>query len=248
MTFDAVRVPVEEIAPPRELYRHEMHCQIIHDSFARRGFSDAYLIRDGGRVVGYGLVAHQHYPDTVHEFYTVPAVRQAALPMFRALLEASGATRVLAQSNDRLLLLLLHDCTTEITSECILFEDRRTTSLPCPAGVLLPVTDADRERLTAQGLDPDAGWMIEAGGMPVAAGGVLFHYNPPYGDIYMAVHEGERQRGFGSYLVQELKRISYEMGKIPAARCNVTNEASRRTLEKAGLLPCGRMLIGRVVR
>jgi GNAT superfamily N-acetyltransferase len=246
MTFDVAHVPVEEIAPLRELYRHDMHCQIIHDSFARRGFSDAYRIRQSGRVVGYGLVAHQHYPETVHEFYVVPAVRQAALPMFRSLLEASGATHVLAQSNDRPLLLLLHDCTTEITSECVLFEDRVTTTLACPGGVLRPVIDQDCMRLRAEGLDPDAGWIIEAGGIPVAAGGVLFHYNPPYGDIYMGVHEAHRRRGFGSYLVQELKRISYEMGKIPAARCNVANEASRRTLEKAGLLPCGRMLIGRV--
>ena len=28
-----------------------------------------------------------------------------------------------------------------------------------------------------------------------------------------------RQQGFGSYLVQEIKRPCYEMGKIPAARC-----------------------------
>jgi hypothetical protein len=48
--------------------------------------------------------------------------------------------------------------------------------------------------------------------------------------------------------VQELKRICYEMGKIPAARCNVANAASRRTLQKAGMLPCGRILLGEVVR
>ena len=76
--------------------------------------------------------------------------------------------------------------------------------------------------------------MIESEGVPVATGGVLFHYNPPYGDIYMGVNEVYRRRGFGSYLVQELKRIAYEMGKIPAARCNASNVASRRTLQKAG--------------
>jgi GNAT superfamily N-acetyltransferase len=64
----------------------------------------------------------------------------------------------------------------------------------------------------------------------------------------MEVHESYRRRGFGSYLLQELKKICYEMGKIPAARCNVANVASRKTLEKAGLLPCGRILTGTVVK
>ena len=34
------------------------------------------------------------------------------------------------------------------------------------------------------------------------------------------------------------------MGKAPAARCNVTNAASRATLQKAGMLPCARVLTG----
>lgn len=248
MKIEVARVEVGEIMPLRELHRREMNCQIVHDSFPRRGFSDAYLLRVGGRVAGYGLVANKHYPDTVDEFYTFPAYRAAALPMFHQLLEVSRATRVRAQSNDRLLLLMLYDCATNITSEAILFEDAFPTHLTCPAGALRQATDADRKQLEESKLDADARWMIESDGVPVAAGDVLFHYNPPYGDIYMAVHEAYRQRGFGSYLVQELKRIAYEAGKTPAARCNVANVASRRTLQKAGLLPCGRILLGDVVR
>jgi GNAT superfamily N-acetyltransferase len=62
----------------------------------------------------------------------------------------------------------------------------------------------------------------------------------------MEVAEPFRRRGLGSYLVQELKRVCYEAGKRPAARCNPTNEASRSTLQKAGFLPCGRLLTGKV--
>lgn len=72
------------------------------------------------------------------------------------------------------------------------------------------------------------------------------HYNPPYGDIYMEVAERYRRRGFGSYLVQELKRICRESGRVPAARTGQDNVASRRTLERAGLLPCARILRARV--
>ncbi len=87
-------------------------------------------------------------------------------------------------------------------------------------------------------------WIIEAGGEVAATGGILFHYNVPYGDIYMEVAEPFRRRGYGSYLVQELKRTCYEMGRVPAARCNVSNVASRATLQKAGFLPCARILSG----
>jgi GNAT superfamily N-acetyltransferase len=248
MSIEVSRVDVNDIMPLRELHRQEMNCQIMHDSFPRRGFSDPYLIRMEGRIAGYGLVANKHWPETVHEFYISPAYRAAALPMFRRLLEVSQAAKILAQTNDRLMLLMLYDCAANIATDTILFEDASTTHLTCPAGILRKITEADKERLVEQKLDPDGDWMIESDGVPVAAGGVLFHYNPPYGDIYMAVHEAHRRRGYGSYLVQELKRNAYEMGKKPAARCNVNNVASRKTMQKAGLLPCARLLVGDVVK
>jgi GNAT superfamily N-acetyltransferase len=248
MKIEVTRVPVEEIHPLRELYRHEMRCQIIADSYARRDFSNHYLLRVDGRVAGYGLVAHKYYPDTVNEFYVAPRYQSEALPLFRELLIASQAKRIRAQTNDRLLTLLLYDCATEIQCEANLFEDGVATHLASPPGILRPVEESDIEPIKRENLDDGADWMIETDGIPVATGGLLFHYNPPFGDIYMAVHERYRQRGYGSYLVQELRRIAYEIGKVPAARCNADNVASRRTLLKAGMRQCGRMLEGAVAR
>jgi GNAT superfamily N-acetyltransferase len=248
VNIDVSRALVNEITPLRELYRKEMNCQIRHDSYAQRGFSDAYLIRARDRIAGYALVANRHNPDTVHEFYLIPAHRAAALPMFRQLLEVSRASKIVAQTNDRLMLLMLYDCGQNITSDTIMFEDALTTHLACPAGIFRQVTAADQERMFEHKGEPVGDWMIESDGVPVATGGALFHYNPPYGDLYMEVAEPYRRRGFGSYLLQELKRICYEMGKIPAARCNVANIASRRTLQKAGLLPCARLLVGEVAK
>src|SRR6516165_2851918 len=115
MNVEVSRVEVDDIVPLRELYRQEMSCQIIHDSFPRRGFSDPYLIRVGGRIAGYGLVANRHCPDTVNEFYTLPAYRAAALPLLRQLLAVSRATEIRAQTNDRLMLLMLYDCAAAVT-------------------------------------------------------------------------------------------------------------------------------------
>jgi GNAT superfamily N-acetyltransferase len=248
MNIEVSRVEVNEVMPLRELYRQAMNCQIVHDAFPRRGFSDPYLIRMEGRVAGYALVANQHDPDTVDEFYPLPAYRAAALPMFRQLLEVSQATRIRAQTNDRLMLLMLYDCAANITSDTILFEDAFTTHLACPTGSFRKATEADKARLFAHKVEPVGDWLIESDGVAVATGGALFHYNPPYADLFMEVSEPYRRRGFGSYLVQELKRICYEMGKIPAARCNADNVASRKSMEKAGLLPCGRILVGDVVK
>jgi hypothetical protein len=34
------------------------------------------------------------------------------------------------------------------------------------------------------------------------------------------------------------------VGRVPAARCNAANAASRATLQKAGMMPCARVLTG----
>jgi RimJ/RimL family protein N-acetyltransferase len=64
----------------------------------------------------------------------------------------------------------------------------------------------------------------------------------------MEVTEPFRRRGLGSFLVQELKRVCYEGGHVPGARCNPDNVASRRTLQKAGFVPYGHILKGSVAR
>jgi GNAT superfamily N-acetyltransferase len=246
MEIDVSPVPLEEVLPLRELYRREMHCQIVHDSLPRRGFGNLFLIRADLRVAGYGFVMgyHGEPKDMIQEFYVLPTLRGSALPMFRRLIEVSGARRIETQSNDVLLTLMLYDCATEITSDRVVFHDALTTNLTIPGCTFRAVTEADKERIFEHKVEPVGEWLVEHGGSIVATGGIALHYNPPYGDIYMEVDEPCRRRGYGSYLVQELKRASYEMGRVPAARCNASNAASRATLQKAGLLPCARMLSG----
>jgi GNAT superfamily N-acetyltransferase len=234
------QVEYNEVAALRELYRQEAGCQIIHDSILARGLADPYLILVEGRRAGYGGVWNKYDIGRLMEFYTLPHLRSSAPDLFRELLDVSQATEIEAQTNMPLMLTMLFDCATDITQASILFEDGFTTHLACPGGVFRRASPQDR------GPDPDAEWGIEADGVMVASGGFLCHYNPPYGDVYMSVAEPARRQGFGSYLVQEVKRVCYEAGKRPAARCNPDNIASRRTLQKAGFLPCGRLLAGKV--
>ena len=62
----------------------------------------------------------------------------------------------------------------------------------------------------------------------------------------MEVVPAHRRRGAGTYLVQELIARCYAAGRVPAARCALENAASRATLVKAGMSPCGFMLAGDV--
>ena len=139
---------------------------------------------------------------------------------------------------------MLFDCAVEITSNVILFRDAVTTNLVMPGIIFRQVDASERDAIFAHKLEGVGDWALESGGEIVATGGIYLHYNLPYGDISMEVNEQFWRRGYGSLLVQELKRVCYEMGRIPAARCNVANVASRATLQKAGFLPCGRILRG----
>jgi GNAT superfamily N-acetyltransferase len=246
--IDVMPVPPQGILTLRDLYRKEMNCQIVRDSWHGRGWTDLYLLRRNGRVVGYGLVGgvRADPKDVIMEFYVLPAHRAAALPLFRQLAAVSQARSVEAQTNDVLLTLMLYDCAGKIESETVLFQDAFTTNLAVPGVTFRRVTEADKGRIFPHTAEPVGDWVIEAGREVAATGGILFHYNVPYGDIYMEVAEPFRRRGFGSYLVQELKRTCYEMGKVPAARCNASNVASRATLQQAGLLPCARLLTGAI--
>jgi GNAT superfamily N-acetyltransferase len=246
--IEAVGVELPAILVMRDEYRREMDCQIVHDSWHARGFTSSYLLRVDGEVVGYGSVGGSpgDPKDTLKEFFVRPDARRAALPLFRQLVKTSGARQVAAQTNDLLLSLMLYDCAVDLTSETILFADGATTVYPPPDVELRRIDDAERDRVFAHAVEPVGEWGLERGGEIVATGGILRHYNPPYGDIYMEVAAPHRRQGLGSYLVQELKRICYEASIIPAARCNQANVGSRLTLQRAGLLPCARIVRGRL--
>jgi len=248
MGFSAKATNLKDIILWRDMYRLEMACQIVHDSIhERRGWTDEYRLVSAGTAVGYGSVAvggpWTGMP-TVYEFYVVPHQRLHLFELFRVLLEASGAVSIEVQSNGVLETTMLHTFAGPATSESVLFHDKVSTSHR-PLGAIFreptakEAHDVPRDQLRWHGV-------VEVEGEVAASGGVLFHYNRPYGDIYMQTTESFRRRGLGSFLVQELKRVCYEGGHVPAARCNPDNVASRRTLQRAGFVPCGHILKGSV--
>jgi len=237
-----------DVLPFRERYREEMNCQIVHDSIHRRaGWTLIYLLECEGVAVGFGSVAiggpWKDKP-TLFEFYVLPEHRTRAFDLFEALLPATEAQFMEIQSNDPLLAVMLHTYAGDIASEKIVFHDKIATALPAAGATLRRITSDEETRTQIEERQGGPEWTLELDGKTAGQGGILFHYNRPYGDIYMEVAEPFRRRGLGSWLVQELKRLAYELGAVPCARCNPANLASRRTLQRAGFVPFAHMLTG----
>jgi len=250
MRFTATVVPVQEILPWREFYRREMNCQIVHDSLhARAGWTESYLLKVEDTAVGYGALAiggPWRGTKTLFEFYLTPELRHQSFDIFEAFSDTAKITAFEVQTNDVLPTLILHAWCPHATSEKIVFHDQLTTTLPANGAIFRQSTPNDLERTFKHHREPIGDWLLEVDGNIAATGGLLYHYNKPYGDIYMEVAAPFRRRGFGSYLVQELKRVCREGGIIPCARCSPENLASRKTIQKAGLAPCAHILVGKL--
>jgi GNAT superfamily N-acetyltransferase len=212
--LEVVPTAVEAILSMREEYRAAMGCQVVHGSYHERGFTDSYLLKIGGEVVGYASVAGDPHPprEIVKELYVGPAHRWALPHLFRALVDTASPRWIEAQTNDPYLRVELFDRATSLRADRVLFEDGRTTSLPPPGVELRRIAEEEKQHVFAHTLVPVGDWALDLDGETVATGGLLFHYNPPYGDIHMEVAAPCRGRGYGAFLVQELKRICYEIG------------------------------------
>src|SRR6478736_8130984 len=117
----------QDILPLRARFRHEMNCQIVHDSIHRRpGWTLSYLLEFAGAAVGFGSVAiagpWKDKP-TVFEFYLLPEFRSKAFDFFEALVSTGGARFFEIQTNEALTLAMALTYGADITSEKIVFAD-----------------------------------------------------------------------------------------------------------------------------
>jgi GNAT superfamily N-acetyltransferase len=247
MTINIEKVVLEKILPLRSLFLAETNRQIRYNACHERGWSDSYLLLVDGRAIGYGSVKGREIPDrdTVFEFYVIPPFRHHASELFAAILAAAQPRFIECQSNTPLLPPMLFEFARNISADTVLFEDHCVTSLQLPGAYVRPKRADDR--IFGHAAEPQGDYVVELDGEIVATGGFLLHYNHPFADLYMEVREDCRRRGVGSFLLQEVKRECYLSGRIPAARTDVRNLASRACLSRAGLRLCGFMLTGEVL-
>lgn len=243
--WHVVKASVADIASLRPLYLRELNAQMRYDAVHGRGWSDTYLLTVDEITVGYGAVMSQDtVRDTVFEWYVLPPWREHRDVLFEALLAASGATTIECQTNDPLLHPMALQRCARLRPTVHLFEAGMASHLEGP-GRVRAIREGDRP-FTANGELGSHG--VDVDGVLVASGGFLLHYNHPFADVYMDVAEAHRRRGYGARLVAEVMRACWLAGRVPAARCNVDNVASRATLLKAGMRDVGHVVIGTVLR
>ena len=237
MEVEVRSVPLHEIQDLRDLFLRESHFQFVHDKCHGAGWADTYVFSMGKDTVGYGSVwgkDDRKARDTIFEFYLLRSYRKFANIIFPKFGLVSRVLYVECQTNDSLLSDMVFAYTRNINAEAILFEDSFQTELGIP--------DTSFRKMVND--NEDAEYVLEHQGQIVASGGYVWNYNFPYIDIYYQVKEDHRKKGFGSLITQELKREAYRLKRVPAARCNVKNNASKSTLLKAGMKVCGHILIG----
>ena len=251
MNIQVSPVDLERILPFRDLYKQELNCQIVHDTaHYREKCFQSFLLHVDGEIAGYGSTWMGNYwmtKGSVFEFYVLPTHRPALFPLFDEFVRFTQPPKIYAQTNDPFLGVLIYDHTKEIIAGHILFRDWKTTHNIMEGIVFRQATPEDKDHIFKHHVEPVGDWLLEKDGRIIATGGVLYHYNRPYGDLFMEVDAEFRRRGFGQFLVQELKRVCYQSGSVPAARTTPANLASRRTLEQAGFDPCGRLIHGDTV-
>ncbi|GEP98009.1 GNAT family N-acetyltransferase [Chitinophaga cymbidii] len=243
MEVKIVKAPLDEVRALRTIYLHELNAQFVCNKCHDYGWADTYLFLLDGQRVGYGAVwgtDRREDRDTIFEYFLTKPFRHLADIIFPQFLTLTGTSFIECQSNDLLLSAMLYAYATNIHAEAILFEDVMVTDLRVP-GTVFRKRSADDETG-----DDDSDYVLVLDGKIAASGGLMLNYNLPYADIYMSVREPFQEKGLGGLIVQELKREAYGMGRVPAARCNINNRASKATLLKAGLQPCGFRLKGSV--
>jgi GNAT superfamily N-acetyltransferase len=246
MLARAAKARLKDILAFRALFLQEMNCQIRYDACHARGWTDSHVLKIDDLAVGYGSIKGQEIDgrDTLFECYVVPAFRKWSSLLCPELIKESRAEYIECQSNDPLLSSLVAEFSRDLAADVVVFEDHVVTGHQPAGAVVRPRRKGDR--IFEHAVEPIGDFVLQADDEIVATAGFLLHYNVPFADLYMEVREDRRRRGYGSFILQEVKKACYLAGRVPAARTGLQNQASRAALTKAGLRVSGFMLTGRV--
>jgi GNAT superfamily N-acetyltransferase len=247
MDLKIIKTSLDTIQPLRALFLQENNFQVRYDACHIRGWADEYIFRLDDVEIGYGSVKGKEDlkdRNAIFEFYVVPAFRNRAAAIFAELVKVSRVIYIECQSNDFLLSAMMFEFARNIFSDVVLFKAGPVTYHYFNDVVFRKKTDTDH--LFDHKHEPEGDYVIEKNGEIVGTGGFLLHYNKPFADLYMEVQPEQRRNGYGSFLIQEIKKACYLAGRVPAARCGISNPASKATLIKGGMEVTGYMLTGEI--
>ena len=241
MEFEIVNAQETDIEPHRRLFLSDAKFQFIYNKCHGAGWVDNYLFKFKERSIGYGAIwgkDKREDRDTICEFFLDQPFRKYAKQIFDQFIKAASASFIECQTNDILLTSMAFETAKNINAEAILFETAFETAFTINGAQFVKSKNSD---------EWDA-YSVQKNGEVVATGGFIWNYNFPYIDIYYEVKENFRKQGYCILIMQELKKEAYRLNRLPAARCNVKNQASKALLLKAGMRVCGYIISGEIIK
>lgn len=223
-----------------------------YDSFLEEHIRNSafFLIQDGAEDVGYWAI---HGGERLTQFYVRRSYQRHAQTLFLQALERHSVKSLFVPTGDELLVSMIMDHDLAIKKQAYFFQEGEML-LPSGEGdSFRPATEADLPGITEVCGDflPDYERRMEEGELFVYRRddellgiGLVEHSHliESTGSIGMFVGEPFRNQGIGKAIIVRLRQWCRERGITPVSGCWYYNEASKRTLERAGMVTKSRLL------
>lgn len=215
--------------------------------------SDFYVIRDEIREIGYCAI---HDGQLLTQFYIQPSHVKDAQTLFSQVIEQLSVKSLFVPTCDELFLSLVLDKDFQITKQAYFFQDsnlkipenesfKDDIFAPATLNDLLPI-----QQMCGDFLDHYEKRIVDGElftyyrGAALLGIGVLEKSKLLYemASIGMFTNEAYRKQGIGKNIILKLKKWCYNHDLSPICGCWYYNEASKRTLESAGMMTRTRLL------
>lgn len=244
---------IDEIQPFMKEYLRGLSSPF--DSFLEKRIlaSAFYVVHDDLQTVGYYAI---HRGQLLTQFYLRRSSQRYAQDIFTQVLERHLVTSLFVPTCDELFLSLAIDKDFSLKKQAYFFQDSRT-DIP---GNGLP--DGEVFRLAHQGdlqhIQHVCGNFLDHYEQKIADGEIFTYYRgsvllgigvvkksrlfAELASIGMFANEAYRKQGIGRTILFQLKKWCQVNGITPISGCWYYNEASKRTLESAGMITKTRLL------
>jgi GNAT superfamily N-acetyltransferase len=212
----------------------------------------------GGEVFGYFCVSAEK---TLLQFFIDDSHIPHAGDVLAYLIAAGLVERALVLTRDRLALSVCAEFQRQVAVDCYVFEEgpgEVAVSTESPGAELRLATPADVPAIRAacsnfhdflhytleDSIAAAEIFVLQSDGGEVLGTGVIGarDFWPPYVDLGMCVSEAHRRKGIGAHIIRQLRAYCRARSWVPGASCKFGNVASRKTLERAGMISRDRVL------
>ncbi|KRE32774.1 GCN5 family acetyltransferase [Paenibacillus sp. Soil724D2] len=244
---------INEIQFLIEEYIHSLSSPF--DSFLEEHIlaSTFYMIQEGSNVVGYYAI---HNNELLTQFYISRPYQMYAQKMFSQVLESNTVNSLFVPTCDELFVSLAIDKDFTINKQAYFFQDNHADIIESNVSGDESFRLANLEDL--QQIQQICGDFLDQYERRIASGELFTYYRGAVllgigvvekskmfkglASIGMFTNEAYRKQGIGKVIILQLRKWCDKQGIKPVSGCWYYNEASKRTLESAGMVTKTRLL------